>query len=424
MSLPDGIDYSAQKHDSLVADSQLIEIQPMNGRTFNCGSHIILEFPNRPFSFYDLESSTLSMTVTNNDGHYVEFDTTVASLIQRMTVTNAGAVLSDIVDYNKVHNVVMDYQVSREERSTRMAVTSGNKVPVDMAAAAVAPATSGVVTKGSARLGQQLDASGGSGNFSTQLIGSIFSANKYIAANLASPLTLNLYLDSAKQAFVCENTGIVDSDIVISDVRLQFQSIRLEPSVYNSVASKGFAFQCEDYSTSRSTVETTATSHTVTLPFRYSKLKSIYHMFQLQTDLTAFGSKSQSKRLRFDDLKWTEYYLNIAGTKYPAMSTQRFNVFEKLMQSVGVSGYDAHQISVSAAECEGDAFLIGIDLEAVRNKGSELLSGANTTQSTISPVITFGAAGARSGVVAVTHIAVFDNLIQLDPLTRTLVLST
>ncbi len=58
------------------------------------------------------------------------------------------------------------------------------------------------------------------------------------------------------------------------------------------------------------------------------------------------------------------------------MNVAEFNVFEKLMQSLGVSGYDSHQISVSDVEEKGEAFDIGLELEAVRKKGDTLMSGA------------------------------------------------
>ena len=441
MSLPDGINYNAQKMDSAVVDSQLVEIQPMNGRTFSCQSQLILELPNRPFSFYDLESSTLSMNIENGDGAAIAFDSTLASLINRMQITNAGSVLSDVVDYNKVHAFMMDYQTSREERATRLAITSGNAVPIDtcvipaiaaraeVAANAVGPAITAVaavtqnVVKGSARLGESI-AAGAKKNFSTQLIGSIFSSNKYINAGLASPLTINLFLEEAGKAFKGTD-GLADSDIVITDVKLQFQSIRVEPGVYNQIASQGFTYQCEDYSTSRSTLEQTATAHTVTLPFRYSKLKSVYHLFFKQANLVDTEEKSQTGRVGIDALHFKEYYLNIAGSKFPAMNVAEFNVFEKLMQSLGVSGYDSHQISVSDVEAKGEAFAIGLDLEAVRNKGDTLMSGASTIDSSVAPVFTFTQGRAADpGVVAVIHVATYDSLIQMDPATRLLVLST
>ena len=153
-----------------------------------------------------------------------------------------------------------------------------------------------------------------------------------------------------------------------------------------------------NYATSRSTLETTATAHTVTLPFRYSKLKSVWHLFQRQGDLLDHTKASQTKRLGIEDLNFSEYYLNIAGSKLPAMNVGQFNVFEKLMQSLGVSGYDSHQISVSDTESKSDAFAIGLDLEAVRNKGDTLMSGASTIDSSVAPVFSFSAA--RAGGIA------------------------
>jgi len=124
-------------------------------------------------------------------------------------------------------------------------------------------------------------------------------------------------------------------------------------------------------------------------------------------------------------LKFKEHYLNIAGSKFPAMNVAEFNVFEKLMQSLGVSGYDSHQISVSDVEAKGEAFAIGLDLEAVRNKGDTLMSGASTIDSSVAPVFTFTEGrDADPGVVAVIHVATYDSLIQMDPATRLLVLST
>ena len=110
------------------------------------------------------------------------------------------------------------------------------------------------------------------------------------------------------------------------------------------------------------------------------------------------------------------------------MNVGTFNVFEKLMQSLGVSGYDSHQISVSEAEAKGIAFAIGLDLEAVRNKGDTLMSGASTIDSSVAPVFSFSAAreagSGKINEVAITHVATYDSLIQMDPATRLLVLST
>ena len=105
------------------------------------------------------------------------------------------------------------------------------------------------------------------------------------------------------------------------------------------------------------------------------------------------------------------------------MNVAPFNVFEKLMQSLGVSGYDAHQISVSDVEAKGNAFAIGLDLEAVRNKGDTLMSGASTIDSSVAPVFSFSGTG-PAAATAVYHVASYDSLIQMDPVTRLLVLST
>ena len=48
------------------------EVVPSNGSTFNCGNTIIFDLPsNVPNTFFDTNSSYVSMLVTNSDGKWV-----------------------------------------------------------------------------------------------------------------------------------------------------------------------------------------------------------------------------------------------------------------------------------------------------------------------------------------------------------------
>ena len=434
MALPQGLDYNNSiKANSKVAGSYMMEVQPSNSRTFNMSSQCILEIPTRERTYADLESSTLTMTVVNGSGHTIELDTTVAGMIQRVTTRMSGSVISDIVDYNKLYNLLLDVQTSKEQRCSSMAIQSGNsngEVVVCDSTGAV-PTDSSPFSNitlpglGTARKGKTV-ATTESDTFSHSLVGGLFSANRYIPLEMASSIELSLYFDTAVRAFVT-NAGVSDSDITIKDVKLQFQVVELDPSTDAMVKGSGYDFMLQDWSSSLSTIESTATTHSVILPARYSKLKSLYHLFfdQGVTNDATTPSQSQRSRGRLGASstggELVEYSCFIAGKRFPQIPLTKANFFSKLLESFHVSPYDVHNISMSQKEWEHHrglgagvrgGFAVAQDLESIRNKGDSILAAMSTQGATVQPIFTFDTA--PLGNMTAVHFAHFDVLCRIQ----------
>ena len=248
---------------------------------------------------------------------------------------------------------------------------------------------------------------------------------------MASSIELSLYFDTAVRAFVT-NANVTDSDITIKDVKLQFQVVELDPSTDAMVKGSGYDFMLQDWSSSLSTIESTATTHSVILPARYSKLKSLYHLFFDQGVTNTATDPSQSQRSRghlggqgsgesASGGELVEYSCFIAGKRYPQIPLTKANFFSKLLESFHVSPYDVHNISLSQAEWEHKrglgagvrgGFAVAQDLESIRNKGDSILAAMSTQGATVQPIFTFDSPP-KANMTAV-HFAHFDVLCRIQ----------
>jgi len=128
-----------------------------------------------------------------------------------------------------------------------------------------------------------------------------------------------------------------------------------------------------------------------------------------------------------------EYYVSIGGVQYPSQHMKENNFYSKLLESFHYNLYDSHSVSFSPLEWEDEtgitetngingAFAIGLDLETVRNTGDKILSGLRTTSSVVQPHFLFDSAPLAP--MTMTHIAHFDVLARVDPVTKLIQISS
>jgi len=450
MALPVGLDFkSSIKSTSAVANTYQLQVEPTNAREFSMSSQIILQVPTRARCYADLASSKISFDVVNGDGHKIKLDSQAGCVFDRVDTKIAGSVLSSIQNYGLLSNFVYDCQMSKEQRTGSFAIESGNSD----ATVVVATNTGTVVADGTVAYTNEVITGAGSARagvvlepatyrtVSHSLIGGIFSSNRFLPLDLASELELDLYLNTAKRAFVCEDDDIVDTNVFIRNVKLTMMVVELDGPTNAAVSAGGYDFMMSDFSTSVSTVEALATEHSVIIPARYSMLKSLYHLPQVQTETALFSAGSQTVRSRGNCGGTTgartggtiqEYYVSVGGVQYPSQHMKNDNFYSKLLESWHYNLYDSHSVSFSPGEWEAKsgitadgaagAFAIGLDLETVRNTGDKLLSGLRTTSSVVQPHFLFNTAPGAN--MTMTHIAHFDVLARVDPVTKLIQISS
>ena len=454
MALPLGLDYNNSiKATSAVANAYQLEVQPTNAREFNMSSQIIMQIPCRERVYADLASSKLSFDIHNGDGHAIRLDSQAGCVFDRVDTKIAGSVISSIQQYGQLSNFIYDCQMSKQQRTGAFSIESGNGDGGVIVTSNTGDQTTGqpfinvtLPGTGTARVGKTITHTNNKTlSVSHSLLGGVFSSNRFVPLNLASELELNLYLNTAARAFI-SNANITDHEVTIRNVKLSMMVVELDARTDAAVSSSGYEFMMSDFSTSLSTVEATATQHSVIIPARYSMLKSLYHLPVAQSETTAAASASQTMRSRgkliasdatppaYSGGTIQEYYVSIGGVNYPTVHQTNTNFFSKLMESFHVSPYDQHNVSFDPNEWLADtglisntlqgnpAFAIGMDLETVRNKGDSILSGLRTTQSVVQPHFIFDAAPGAN--MQMTHIAHFDVLARVDPQTKLIQIST
>jgi hypothetical protein len=186
--LPKKLAFSTMKSRAKARQTR-VSITPDSATSFNPGQNLTFRLPASGQGVYiDTSSIALSFTVKNKKDKSFALNSAASCFIARK-VEAAQSVISDINEYGVLCEMIHDAQVSTSQRKNSMSITSG---------------TSHAHTRQGADLAAAVGTSYDSLRVSTGLIGGLLAQgnSRYVPCGLSSPLTLQLFLQSAVRAVV------------------------------------------------------------------------------------------------------------------------------------------------------------------------------------------------------------------------------
>jgi hypothetical protein len=317
--------------------------------------------------------------------------------------------------------MIHDAQVSVTQRKHSMSITQG---------------TSNSNQREGAELAIAGDAGGADSlRVSTGLIGGLLAQgnSRYVPCGLSSPLTLQLFLQSAVRAVVWDTrtTGVVDSDIQLHSWTLDYNTVELDAATNAALLASTGGIQrimFDDFTHTQTSIATGSTAHTPILPFQKSSLKSYFACLFNQAQTQSATAHSLNARTRatvtgFQFSKDGQLMPQARPVSAPIGSNcgeffnewlGAFHITPGSLHETSVDLADWKRVVASGADGTPGAFVIAYNLDDYLGVNDSIFGGQQTISSTISPVITLSP---TTLPLAVHHHAMFDSVVTVNSMT-------
>ena len=405
------------------ARSTRVSITPDSATSFNPGQNLTFRLPSAGQGVYiDTSSIALAFTIRNKKDKSFKLNSSASCFIARK-VEAQTSVISDINEYGVLCEMIHDAQVSADQRKHSMSITQGAAHDAHREGAELAAYDS--TTYDELRV-------------STGLIGGLLAQgnSRYVPCGLSSPLTLQLFLQSAVRAVVWETgtTGVVDSDIDLVSWTLDYNTVELDAATNAALLASTGGVQrimLDDFCHTQTSIPAGSTAHTPILPFQKSSLKSYFACMFNQDQTQSALAHSLNARTRSTV---TGFQFSKDGMLMPqarpvsaAIGSNCGEFFNEWLGAFHITPGSLHETSVTQAEWSTNvashattfagtpgAFTIAMNLDDYLGVNEQIFGGAQTIASTISPVITL-APGAL--LMAVHHFGMFDSVVTINSMT-------
>ena len=386
MALPQSLNYLDVQRRAAASRSFRSKLASSNGISFQMGDEIVFDLPGSvQNSFYDMNSMYVEYTVTNNDGASVAFDGGAGaySMWSRVSMSSAGATISNITGFANLANCLFDSQVGTNYSRN------------------VAHNMLGTSLEGKSYVGASI-ANGTSRKVCLPLI-ALAPCNstppRFFPAMSRDRVQLRITLSDAATAFYHTVTGLTDADIAITDVNLVFYTVELQPQVMQQIAQmtgNRFEIMCADYIHASSSVAKGSTAHTATLGFSSGSLEAvtvshrcsdnisnvIRHSFTRssanlsQYQLAVNNNLYPTRPLLVDNVSKAEAMAELQLSKH---ALKNFNEPANF-NSNGTALVDYYNVSDASGAVPG-SFLTAIELESFAGS-DKVYAGINTVAAT------------------------------------------
>ena len=403
------------------ARSTRVSITPDSATSFNPGQNLTFRLPSAGQGVYiDTSSIALAFTIRNKKDKSFKLNSSASCFIARK-VEAQTSVISDINEYGVLCEMIHDAQVSADQRKHSMSITAG--------------------TGTGHREGAELAKAGDAGDelrVSTGLIGGLLAQgnSRYVPCGLSSPLTLQLFLQSAKRAVVWEagTADVVDIDIDLHSWTLDYNTVELDAATNAALLASTGGVQrimLDDFCHTQTSIPAGSTAHTPILPFQKSSLKSYFACLFNQDQTQSALAHSLNARTRSTV---TGFQFSKDGTLMPqarpvsaAIGSNCGEFFNEWLGAFHITPGSLHVTSVTQDDwilnvvSDGTtfagtpgAFTIAMNLDDYLGVNEQIFGGAQTIASTISPVITL-APGCV--LMAAHHFGMFDSVVTINSMT-------
>ena len=463
--LPKSVDYTKILPMAVESRSRRRSFFPTNGQSFVDNANNIIRIDVSASAFLDTKHSYLRFRLTNNSGQACGFDFGGGhGIIRRLRIEQAGTILSDVNNYNKLLSSIILPSQSGFDGLAHRSLTEGQRFANNGAngnsaqplpAADVSGAIASTISNTNG-----LVANGASYTFSIPLMNGLIGTtqSKMVPLQLlsSSPLTIEIeicpLLDIGVFAVAAPAAG---TSYTIDNVRYIAQLVEVGPEVdaqlrmVQEMSGGKLILNGTDYTNFNGNIPAGATGNQViNVPARRKSLKSLFFV-GASTTYAAAGAGGPEHNLVFNlsyggNFNMTDYQVKIGSVVYPPtpidaqfqggnQAFQRGEVLSELAKCWGTLS-SAHgtgclsTINCYAADCDVAGMSVaspngaavtsyqfspfGLDLEAFQRVALE--SGVNTASSSlpISLIVNVGAANTEA--VNVDCYVSYDSLYFID----------
>ena len=359
------------------------EIVPTNsGGNYTMNSQIIFDLPaNLNNTFCDFQSSYIKLKVKNNDATSFSFNGGgFPSCIKQIVLELGGQTLFSCDNWNSLYEMMISLDTSASFRNNAGARLFG---------------------AGNDSTGETI-AAAGERTVCFPLVLTPLINSRYFPLIGRDRLRIRLILDTAAKGLISATTGVLDSEVAISDVALVTYNLELGSDVMSQVAANSggaFKIAMPSYQHHQASLSDSATSLVATLGFSMSSLNRVLIAQQLQAVTDTRNSVGNRSRLRLN-----RFFITIGGVKYPMRDVQDLGTTgvvsgagsepfaEALISQRALcawshdssieqdGGFDLQE-GTGANSATTGSFLIDLDLESQRVSGGEssvgLVAGVN-----------------------------------------------
>ena len=422
MALPQEAVYNQLKPSVAAAEGRTARLFPEAGTSFTGGQIINFSLPaGRSGEYLRGTETSLFLKIKNtgaaasnaNDAH---FDGGAWSIIQKISIFHGATLLSEIEDYNALHNLMYDMTASSNYRQSVGSLIHGT--------ADVGPGSSTAETL----KGATITENGGEYNAAIQIISPLIgtTSEKMLPLGLMSAdLRVSITLAADAAAFMFSGTPV----ITYSDVELHTQIVQMDPSVDAAIASDPsgvLSFHSTDFRTYTHSIASGTTFDVVQLPMRFSSLNYALHVFRPSSNLSASAKRAVSGRTK-NKLTKAQYRLgsqlvpqrpvdisnsNMAGAVVELLKTQ--GKLESLGDDFGLIFADTALFTnddTTGSSLQG-SFALGIDLTPFSGSLDDLSNGGINSLST--PIALEMSFGTTTYDARLTTYANYSTMLVLD----------
>jgi hypothetical protein len=456
--LPSNADYTKVLPLAVESRSRRRTFFPVNGQSFTSDGNNIIRIDLSAQAFLDPKHSYLRFKYTNTTGagNTMGFDFGGGhSFIERLRIEQAGNVLCDTNNYNKLMSaIILPAQGGMESVATR-SITEGQRFANSAANQAnVGPANevSGAAITTPTNSDALIAAANGSFTFSIPLMNGLIGTtqDKLVPLQLlgSSPLTIEIQLapsiDIGIFAGAADPTGYT-----LSDVRYIAQLVEVGPEVdanlrmVQELSGGRLVMNGVDYTHFSGNISANAGGNvSINVPARRKSLKSLF--FVGSSNTFAGGAKRAAYNLSFGgNFNMNDYQLKVGSVVYPPTPVDcqfaanpefsRSEAASELAKCFGTLGsvnglgslnttnyastncLVASMAGTSAAGAAMQTFKFapfGLDLEAFQRTAIE--SGVNTADQSLPITLTINVGAAINEAINVDAYVAYDALYFID----------
>ena len=400
--LIDALSYKLGNSASYITDRKSVTFFPSGSNIYSTESGTkVIKFSLNSEGWLDPSTVRINFNLVNKDTDAAKFVRPLQgghSFFRRLRISANGAMLEDINDYNRIHQM---FEMLTSVHNRDNGDISGFGYRSD----SVAPGDNQSLTSlpGIAQGSYQ--------TVSMKLCSGILNQSKMLPLKYMGNLTIELELCANKQDPVVTPGVLLPNDGAsppvsiftaantsdsweISDVQLKCDVVSIDNTLQNNydqhlLNGGKLPISYNTYISQNQAVDSTDISVNVTRAV--SRLKSVFVSFykpQATLALTSATDKEwldfmhpmeNAAGLKFDKDYELEFQMQCGSKLYPEFPIRSLaNTFSELKKSVGILGSNFHSVSITPKQYRNDHFVIGIDTESALGAsftGKSLRSG-------------------------------------------------
>ena len=341
-SLPIGLRYNLGIADSVPAVRNISQYLSSNATTFSGAGTNVCRIPVSSGNFLDLKNALLQFEFTNDTANSINFDGSVAGIIDEITVTAGGQTIETIRGYGQLDCVLDQYSSSagtlRQNATLKGGVGQLNDGPVIATKTTATTVVNNGISIGASTGGNiTLSSIGGIGydQSQTQEINTLLtrkysfalracgffnpSTNKLLPPN--TPFMVSVKFAPGLNCLV--SSASTDPVYSVAECELHIPEVQiLDPAFMARMQSRmaqGLAWKCTSYDHFVNTFAGGTGATTVQISARARSLKGLMTIMRLQANVSTQQKYSLSKRsIQYVD----NFCYRIGSSQYPSQRCQ------------------------------------------------------------------------------------------------------